>query len=184
MDAGDSQPANDQLALIRALPKIWIGYVLCIATFIAEVIFVANHPDLTAGLTTGQFIVPPLPLFLLSFVSAVYWLVCVHKLHVVLSHVQGWQHPISPTRAAWFHLIPFYNLYWLYKWPVETSNFVNWGLRGVVIRPRSAGVMMLISYLFAVLLGPGGFALLFFSVSRLNNWVRRTLASPPPMAGE
>jgi hypothetical protein len=34
------------------------------------------------------------------------------------------------------------------------------------------------SYILAILLGPGGLILLFFSLSHLNNWVRRALIAP------
>jgi hypothetical protein len=67
----NSSTANEQLGLAQALPKIWIGYLLCIATFIGEAIVVANHPEITAG----QLVIPPPPLFLHGFISFVYWLV-------------------------------------------------------------------------------------------------------------
>src|SRR5262249_37778954 len=113
--SNEAAPAG---ALAAHLPKIWIGYILCLATFIDEAIYFAKHPP-TASV---QLFVPPLHLFLLGFVSLVYWLVSIHKLHVVLSLVPGWRHPISPARAVWFHFIPIYNLYWLYKWPRECAN--------------------------------------------------------------
>jgi len=171
----DESSAASQLALAEALPRIWIGYALCLATFIAEVIVVSKHPEIAEG----RFI-PPLPLFLLGFVSFVYWLVCVHQLHVVLAHVPGWQHPISPARAVWFHFIPIYSVYWLYKWPSEVARFINWALRLTAVRPRGAGIFAVASYVLAFLLGPGGLILLFFSVSHLNNWVRRALLAPLP----
>ena len=176
----DPSAASELLGLARALPKIWIGYVLCLATFIAEAIFVAYHPELAAG----QLTIPPLPLFLLGFLSFVYWLVCVHQLHVVLAHVPGWSHPISPARAVWFHFIPIYSLYWLYKWPSEAAGFVNWKLQATPLKPRNTGILVLGAYILCVLLGPGGLFLLFFSLSHLNNWVRRALLVPflmPPV---
>jgi hypothetical protein len=176
----DPSAVSEQLGLARALPKIWIGYVLCLATFVADAIFVAYHPELSAG----KLIIPPLPLFLLGFVSFVYWLVCVHQLHVVLAHVPGWSHPISPARAAWFHFIPIYSLYWLYKWPSEAAVFVNWKLRAAPLKPRNTGILMVASYVLCVLLGPGGLFLLFLSLAHLTHWVERALLTPylaPPV---
>jgi len=176
----DPSAASEQLGLAQALPKIWIGYALCLATFVAEGVFVAYHPELSAG----QLVIPPLPLFLLGFVSFVYWLVCVHQLHVVLAHVPGWRHPVSPARAVWFHFIPVYSLYWLYKWPSEAAGFVNWKLQATAVKPRNSGILVLASYIFCVLLGPGGLFLLFLSLSHLTNWVRRALLTPhlvPPV---
>jgi len=174
---GNPYSGGDASGLAQALPKIWIGYLLCIATFVAELIVVANHPEIASG----QLFIPPLPLFLLAFVSFVYWLVCVHKLHEVLAHVPGWKHAISPARAVWFHFIPIYSLYWLYKWPAETARFVNWKLDGPALKPRKVGILVLASYILAVFLGPGGLILVFFAVSRVNNWVRRALMSTSPV---
>jgi len=179
----ESQP-NEALSageLARHLPKIWIGYLLCLATFIDEAIFVTNHPEVVSK---QLFVVPPLHLFLLGFVSGVYWLVCIHKVHVVLSLVPGWTHPVSPGRAVWFHFIPIYNLYWLYKWPRECANFVNWRVHGNVLQPRNAGLFMLGSYVLSVLLG--SLILVFFSLSFINTWIRRALTVPfrlPPSDG-
>jgi hypothetical protein len=170
----DPSVANERLGLAQALPRIWIGYLLCLSTFIAEVMVVAEHPEIA----NGQLFIPPLPLFLLGFISFIYWLVCIHKLHMVLAHVPGWQHSISPARAVWFHFIPIYSLYWLYKWPTEIAKFVNWSLQAPLMKPRNAGIFVVASYILAILLGPGGLILLFFSLSHLNNWVRRALIAP------
>ena len=159
--------------LAQHLPKVWIGYLLCLATFIDEAIFVSRHPEIVSG----HFFVPPLHLFLLGFLSFVYWLVCIHELHVVLSLVPGWSHPISPARAVWFHFIPVYNLYWLYKWPRECANFVNWRVQGSALQPRNAGLFVLGSYVLSILLG--SLILLFFSLSFVSTWIRRALTMPP-----
>jgi hypothetical protein len=176
--ANEAVPAGD---LTAHLPKIWIGYALCLATFIDEAIVFAKH----SPIVSGQLFIPPLHLFLLGFVSFVYWLVSIHKLHVVLSLVPGWRHPISPARAVWFHFIPLYNLYWLYKWPRECANFVNWRMQGTVLHPRNAGLFMLGSYVLSVLLS--SLFLVFFSLSFVATWVRRALTVPfrfPPSEGD
>lgn len=165
--------------LARQLPRIWIGYLLCLATFVDEAAVVARHPEITSG----RLFPPPLHLFLLGFVSVVYWLVCVHKLHVVLAFVPGWKHPVSPARAVWFHFIPIYSIYWLYRWPREVAAFVNWKLGVQAVRPRNAGLFVLASYFSLVLLGPGGLILLFFALSHLCTWVARALAQAPPRDG-
>ncbi|HVH69770.1 MAG TPA: hypothetical protein VNB49_01510, partial [Candidatus Dormibacteraeota bacterium] len=102
-------------------PRIWVGYLLGLATLIAEIVAISLHAELTKEL----FVTPPLYLFLSNFISLVYWLVCVYEFHVVLRHVSSGAYPIKPLRAAWFHLIPFYGLYWVYKWPRELARFVN-----------------------------------------------------------
>jgi len=169
--------------LVPHLPKVRIGYILCLATFIDEGIVLSQHPEIASG----QTFLPPLHLFLLSFVTAVYWLVSIHRLHVVLSLVPGWKHPISPGRAVWFHFIPIYFLYWLYHWPEEAANFVNWRVQRRVVQPRNAGIIVLLAYFSLFLLGPGGLALLFFALSYVVAWVARALLTPlhlPPRNNE
>lgn len=160
--------------LIARLPKVWIGYLLSVATFVAEAIVLSDHPEIASG----QFFVPPLYLFLLGFVTLVYWLVCIHQLHEVLAHVPLWKHPISPARAVWLHFIPIYSFYWLYKWPGAVASFVNWKLQSAALQPRRLSLIVLISYLGCLLLGPGGLVLLFFSLSQVTLWVRRAISSP------
>jgi len=54
-----------------------------------------------------------------------YWLICIYRFHVVLAKATNGSYPITPARAAWFNLIPFYGLYWIFKWTNEVARFVN-----------------------------------------------------------
>src|SRR5258707_11608588 len=87
----------------------------------------------------------PLEIYLPTFVAVVYWLVCVHRYHVVLAHVQGWQHPISPARAVWFHLIPFFGVYWIFRWPYAIAAFVNQRINARVMSVWTPGVSLFIA---------------------------------------
>jgi len=166
--------------MVAALPKVWIGYLLSLASFIALAIHFYENP----GIADGNPFTPPLYLFLPAFVTLVYWFVCVYRLHVVLKHAPGWKHPISPARAAGFHFIPIYCIYWLYKWPTEVAKFVDWRLQRDALSPVRAGLFVFFSYAACVLLGPGGLLLMFLSLSYLTEWVRRALLSPPRSFGE
>jgi hypothetical protein len=170
------EPARPEGAAM--LPRVWIGYLLSVAAFLAMLVAVGTH----AEVKSGPLFIPPLYLFLISFVSFVYWLVCVHKLHLVLAQAPGWKHPISPARAVWFHFIPIYSLYWLYKWPRELGKYVNWRLQRAAIKPERAGLYVFLSYAACLFLGPGGLILLFLSLSYLNDWMRRALTAPPRLS--
>ena len=160
------------------LPMIWIGYLLGIATIVAEFVAVGLHPELAK-----EGGIPPLYLFLVSFVGGVYWFVCVYRYHVVMAHVPGWRHPISPARAIGFHFIPFYNLYWMFKWPREIANFVNGRLQGPVMRSVPVGVAVLAALALRIL-DPGfGLILLFFPMSYISECLRRAFAAPPIPSG-
>jgi len=169
----ESPERSDVTAKSPQLPLIWIGYLLGIATIIAEFVALSLHPELA-----NEGGIPPLYLFLASFVGIVYWLVCVHRYHVVMAQVPGWKHPISPARAVGFHLIPFYNLYWIFKWPQEIAKFVNGRLHQPVMKPVAVGFAVLAALILRIF-DPGfGLILLFFPMSYLSECLRRAFAAP------
>jgi hypothetical protein len=160
-------------AAVPPLPMIWIGYLLGVATIIAEFVAVSLHPELAKE--PG---IPPLYLFLVSFVGFVYWCVCVHRYHVILARVPEWKHPISPARGVGFNLIPFYNLYWFFKWPTEIARFVNLRMRVNLMKPTPVGVAFVGAFVLRFL-DPGfGLLLLFFPLSYISECMRRALAAP------
>ena len=157
------------------LPVIWIGYALGVATIVAEFAAVSLNPELAK-----QGGIPPLYLFLVSFIGGIYWFVCIHRYHVILAHVPGWTHPISPARAVGFHFIPFYNLYWVFKWPAEIAKFVNARLRSPVMKPFPVGIAILGALILRVL-DPGfGLILLFFPLSYVSERLRRAFTAQAP----
>jgi len=167
-----SPQRSDPPAQPHALPQIWIGYLLGVATIIAEVVAVGLNPDLAK-----QGGIPPLYLFLVSFIGGVYWLVCIYRIHVVLAHAPRWKHPISPARAVGFHFIPFYQFYWIFKWPREIANFVNSRLPQPIMKPVAVGLAVLAALLLRIL-DPGfGLILLFFPMSYISECIRRAFAA-------
>jgi hypothetical protein len=108
-------PREPHPAALPPLPQVWIGYLLGVATIVAEIVAVELHPEIAKdGIT-----IPPLYLFLSAFVGGVYWLVCVYQYHVVLAQVAGWKHPISPARCR----ISFYSpLQFLLGFQVAAGN--------------------------------------------------------------
>jgi hypothetical protein len=174
----DSQQPGSPSAQLPALPQVWIGYLLGVATIAAEFVALGLHPELAK-----EGGIPPLYLFLVSFVGGVYWLVCIYRIHVVMAHVPGWAHPISPARAVGFHFIPFYNLYWIFRWPREIANFVNPRLPQPIMKPVAVGVATLAALVLRVL-DPGfGLILLFFPISYVSECIRRALAMAQSRAG-
>jgi hypothetical protein len=171
-DAESPEPRESAVELPR-LPLIWIGYLLGVATIVAELVALGLHPELAK-----EGGIPPLYLFLVSFVGGVYWFVCVYRYHVVMANAPGWQHPISPARAVGFHFIPFYNLYWVFKWPREIAKFVNGRLQQPIMKPVAVGVTVLAALVLRVL-DPGfGLILLFFPMSYVSACLRRAFAAP------
>jgi hypothetical protein len=168
-DADSSQTNNRQSP---QLPIIWIGYILGAATVIAEYIALSFHPELEQ-----QGGIPPLYLFLISFIGGVYWLTCIHRIHVVLTNVPNWKHPISPARAVGFHFLPFYQFYWIFKWPKEIANFVNSRLPQPIMKPVAVGLAILAALVLR-LFDPGfGLILLFIPLSYVSECIRRAIAT-------
>jgi len=176
--AGDPFARGDQSELIEQLPKVWIGYLFALATFAGEAIAVSRHPEL---MKARGLVVPPLEIYLPAFVGLVYWLVCVHRYHVVLSKVPGWKHPITPNKGVWFHFIPLFNFYWVFRWPEAIASFVNQRVGRPEMKGWVVGVGFLASALCRLLVDAAlGLGILFFTCSYISAHLRRALGSTAP----
>src|SRR5712664_3278815 len=171
-----SQGQQSQPQALPSFPRIWVGYLLGVATLITEIIAVSLHPELAKE----PLLIPPLYLFLANFISLVYWMVCVYEFHVVLSWATAGTYPVKPLRAAWFHLIPIYGLYWVFKWPRELARFVNSRLEAPLMRPDRTGLGVFIAFAAFLVLDRGvGMILLFWAASYLSRCLRHALAARP-----
>jgi hypothetical protein len=175
MDWSAGESRQQQPDVLPRFPRIWVGYLLGIATLIAEIVAVTLHPDLLKE----PLLIPPLYLFMANFISVVYWLVCIYEFHVILLRATKGQYPISPMRAAWFHLIPIYGLYWVFKWPRELARFINTRVGGPFMNPDRTGLAIFIAFAIFLVLDRGfGMILLFWANSYLSKCLRHALATP------
>jgi len=173
---GELQEQQLQPGPLPRFPRIWVGYLLGVATLVAEMVAVTLHPELAKE----PLIVPPLYLFLANFISLVYWLVCVYEFHIVLMQAAAGAYPVKPLRAAWFHLIPIYGLYWVYKWPREMARYLNSRVPQPFMRPERTGLAVFIAFVVFLALDRGlGMILLFWAASRLSRCLRYALAPRP-----
>src|SRR6267142_2032706 len=171
-----SQGQQSQPQALPSFPRIWVGYLLGVATLITEIIAVSLHPELAKE----PLLIPPLYLFLANFISLVYWLVCVYEYHLVLAQLTAGAYPIRPLRAAWIHLIPIYGLYWVFKWPRELARFVNSRLEAPLMRPDRTGLAVFVAFAVFLVLDRGlGMILLFWAASYLSRCLRFALAARP-----
>jgi hypothetical protein len=175
----DLPAQQTQQAQLPPLPQLWVGYLLGLATVVAELVEgPQQHTPESASIM--DFRIPNLYLFLLIFVGFIYWLVCVYRYHVVMQHAPGWKHSISPARAVGFHFIPLYNLYWVFKWPQEIARFVNWRFGQSVMKPQMVGLMVFGAFVMRFFFDPGlGLILLFLAASYVSGCLRRACALPP-----
>jgi hypothetical protein len=174
--SGESQKQQLQPGALPPFPRIWVGYLLGIATLLAEMIAITLHPELAKE----PMLIPPLYLFLANFISLIYWLVCVYEFHVVLRQATAGAYPVKPLRAAWFHLIPIYGLYWVFKWPRQLARFVNARLPAPLMNPDKTGLAVFAAFTVFLVLDRGfGMILLFWAASYLSRALRHALAVQP-----
>jgi hypothetical protein len=180
MDWSSGQSERQQAGALPRFPRIWVGYLLGLATLITEIVAVTRHPELAKE----PLLIPPLYLFLANFVALIYWLVCVYEYHVVLSKATGGTYSVKPLRAAWFHLIPIYGLYWVFKWPRELAGFVNKRVNVSLMNPDKTGLAVFAAFAIYLVLDRGlGMILLFWSASYLSRGLRQALSVQPAWPG-
>ncbi len=106
----------------RPLPKMWIGFMLGIIFLAAELI--ASVWLINSDWHAGNYTI-----ITISALIWFYWLYCVFKIHDAVCSIPGYTHPITPARAVGMHFVPFYNFYWVFKWPSALAGFVNWRMQ-------------------------------------------------------
>jgi len=145
-------PALDETSPKSSPPWVWIGFFFAAAFFVIEVLFVAMELD-EASIN--------LFLTLISIGGWIYWLVCVHRFHKILAELSNGRYPIAPGEAAGRHIIPFYNLVWIFKWPAEMSDYINQRGRVKMINGYLIGAVLLFALLTRFVDGAIGLAFLF-----------------------
>ena len=177
---GESENHQAHPGALPPFPRIWVGYLLGMATLLAEMVAITRHPELAKE----PMLIPPLYLFLANFICLIYWLVCVYEFHVVLREATAGVYPVKPLRAAWFHLIPIYGLYWVFKWPRELARFVNARLQTPLMNPDKTGLAVFAAFTAFLVLDRGlGMILLFWAASYLSRGLRQALAVPSASPG-
>ena len=153
---------------VSDLPAMWIAFAYVAASLLA--------------------VIPMGNIYLTSLVSScamIYWLFCIHRFHKILGELSITKYPISPGTAVGFHFIPFYSLYWIFKWPIEFAKFIN--AQGIVKTASgvTVGLLILISLVLNqfFFIAPIGLACLFgiviYLVSKLRKQIEHSRAYSP-----
>ena len=156
-------------------PWVWIGFIIAVIYLFIEVVAVIVLPEDDPGLVA---------IGLLGIPGIIFWLVCVHRLHKILAELTQGKYPISPGEAAAKHIIPIYNLYWVFKWPRELSEYLNRRGRIQMISGSLIGVMLLLSLIvyrfFDGAIGMAGiFGVTMFMSSKLKAHVKAVKGITP-----
>lgn len=142
-----------------SFPWVWVGFLFAFAFFVVEIVFVILTFDEEIG---GGDAGLSLALGLLGLPGIIYWMFCVHRIHKILEEMTHGQYPISPLEGALKHLIPFYNLYWVFHWPREFSDYINSRGRVRMVSGSVIGGMLLLSLIvYRLVDGAFGMAFIF-----------------------
>ena len=133
-----SEPVFDELPAKSSLPWIWFGFFFVAAFIIEETLMVVLELD--PGVASSVLIV-------IALAGWVYWLFCVSRFHKVLGEISRNQYPIDAGEAAWKHIVPFYNLFWIFRWPSAMSDYLNRRERVKMVSGNLLGLFLLISLL-------------------------------------
>ncbi len=158
-------------------PWVWVGFLFAFAFFVVEVVFVVMTFDWEQEASTSNDPQMMLVLGLVGLPGMIYWMSCVHRLHKILAEMTHNRYPNAPMETALKHLIPFYNLYWIFKWPGEFSDYLNRKGRVKIISGAALGVLLLLGLLvFRLVDGAIGMAWMFgvtmFMSSKLKAHVK------------
>jgi hypothetical protein len=154
------------LADLPPLRKMWPGFA-CGGGFLASE-FLPGEPVVN-GVSWLSIA--------LALVGYVYYLSCVSRLHAVASHLspvlEQVPYPIEPGSAVARHFIPFYNLYWLVRWPFLLGTFLNRHLReGKMASGLLVGFLILGTLLLRAFDTGIAMILLFWILSYVSDKVR------------
>jgi hypothetical protein len=115
-----SPPSTAGVAPVRPLRlrPLWLGFALTVAGFF---LFALAARSADAAGARALAATCALPAF-------IYYFMMVHRVVRVLDAQPGWSVAYTPAAAVWKHFIPFYGLYFLYRWPADVESYVNWRL--------------------------------------------------------
>lgn len=168
----EAKPPMDAASL--GFPNLVAGYILAGLTFITSLgLSLKLTPGLSALLGGGTFV-----FFLAGFV---WFCICIYKIHKVLLSMADSCYPISPARAVGFGFIPFYNLYWIFKWPGEIIHFVSSRSGIATWSAWVPGILLLLSSVADRVVGGLGLLVDFMVLSYLVRILKQSLSvSPQP----
>jgi hypothetical protein len=152
---------------LSPLPKVWIGFVLALLVLLLELIVGAVLDILGKDLL--------LLLLVINLAVFAYWLFCIHRFHRLLAELSNNEYPIAPHGAAAFHLIPIFNLYWIFKWPIQFAKYINSQGRVQMVSGMWLGFFILVSFLLNRIEPAIGFVSLFSIAMYINKKLFRHL---------
>jgi len=174
-----NKESNENTApLVLKFPKIWPGYLIGLLFLLSEILRVAVAPSASYGVVVTVAIT-----VVMWIIGQTYWCVCLYKIHKNILEMADNKYPISPGKAVGFGFIPFYSLYWIFKWPSEVVNFMNVRDKSTKLNPWLPGFILFFSSIASIFIGAvwifGG----FFVLSHLTKALKRNSDICPQRVG-
>lgn len=107
-----------------AWPKIKIGYITGGITVVLFAILYILRPNESVEFTPLSLTVAVFMVIAMA-IGVIYWFMSVYRLHHILAEVTGGKYPVTPGKAIGYQFIPFFNVYWIFKWTGEVAAFVE-----------------------------------------------------------
>jgi len=167
---GDKKPIDQ--SMVR-FPKTWVGYVLAAIMLAIEI----------GGILSAQINLPKIFfsgfIALLGWTNIIYWNVCLYQIHKRIMVMANGCYPITVGRAVGFGFLPFYNLYWMFKWPHELIAFVQSRSNLKTWAPWVPGLLLLLATPAGLVSGALGQFVSFLPLVYLTNILEKSLAANP-----
>jgi hypothetical protein len=168
--------SNDARQFVLKPYPVWPGFVMVIVMIGVE-LKDASDEETVNLLTHVKATLPPSDAFvILEILIFIYYLMCVYRFHSVLRQQTNGDYPVKPPEAAFYHLVPLLNLYWVFEWPSKFAGYVN-AERAIKVVPGSVcGVAFILSLLigrfFDTAIGMLGlFLVMAYLTNRLRHYV-------------
>jgi len=128
----------EELPAKSSPPWVWFGFIFVVAFIVEETMIVLLELDQSAS---------GIVLIVIALSGWIYWLFCVSRFHKILGEISRGHYPITGAEAALKHLIPFYNLVWIFRWPAAISDYLNRRERVTMVSGNLLGLFLLLSLL-------------------------------------
>ncbi len=173
-----SQP--QERAPHSSFPWVWFGFIFAGFFLVVEIL------QITLELNSESQAI-----FVVIFIAAwIYWLFCVYRLHSILEEITSSRYPINPGQAVGYHIIPFFNFYWVIKWPASFASYINERGRVSIAPGGLLGFLLFVSFVARFADGAialfGMFGVLLYMSARLRKHVESisgpesSMLPPPP----
>ncbi len=118
---------------------------------------------------------------LATVAGLLYWLLAIRRIHEKLADLTGGTYPVRPE-AAWFgHLVPGYNLYWVFVWPRALDRFLSPLPSSATRRGWFSGAWLLVCAACFLFVDSGlGTLGLYWELARRLRSLRLALDEVPP----